>query len=223
MNARIMGFTALAVVISGSMAVFAQITPPPSPRPAGEAQQAPAVTPAGDPSVALVGCVERESDYRRAHSAGLGGAAGTGAGIGNEFVLVGAAPAAAATATPTPEPGAAPANPAAVGTGGAAGNAYELSGPGEGLLAGYVGRRVEIAGRMKQESMAAASKAPAVSATVPESPTGRPGGATATGSPSGRNAGQPAGGIDLTGRDLHLKEFEVVSVKEAAGNCPAAR
>ncbi len=221
MNARIIGGTAFAVIVGANMAVFAQITPPPSPRPAGEAQQQPAVSPA-EPSVTLVGCVAREADYRRARGVGVGGAAGTGAGIGNEFVLVNAAPAPAASAAAPPAPGAAPAVPPAIGTSGA-GGAYELTGPAEGQLEQYVGRRVEIAGRMKQETMAAASKAPAVAATVPESSTGRPGVGPATGSPSGRPAGQPAGGIDLTGRDLHLREFEMVSVREAAGDCGAAK
>jgi hypothetical protein len=47
--------------------------------------------------VTLVGCVQRESDYRKAHSEGRGGALGMGAGVDNEFVLTEASPASRAS------------------------------------------------------------------------------------------------------------------------------
>lgn len=217
MKAGITGATCVAVVMGASMAVFAQTTerpasPTPSQPPAAEAQQQPpAATPAPEQSVTLVGCVQREAEYRQAHSAGRGGVAGTGAGVGNEFVLINAS-----TATP----GAPPAEPSTVGTAGSAG-AYELTGPGEGQLEQYVGRRVEITGKMKSGQT---SDKPAVTATVPDSTTGRPGApGAATGSAAGRPAGQPSGGVDLTGQDLKLREFEVVSVREATGSCGPAK
>ena len=46
--------------------------------------------PTSGEAVTLVGCVQRESDYRKAQDAGRGGVAGTGIGAGNEFVLTSA-------------------------------------------------------------------------------------------------------------------------------------
>ena len=43
-----------------------------------------------DQKVTVVGCVVRESDYRKMQDAGKGGVAGTGLGAGNEFVLTNA-------------------------------------------------------------------------------------------------------------------------------------
>jgi hypothetical protein len=40
----------------------------------------------------LVGCIQRESEYRQAAGSGRGGTMGTGMGVGNEFVLVNASP-----------------------------------------------------------------------------------------------------------------------------------
>jgi hypothetical protein len=225
MKAGIIEATCIAVVSGASMAVFAQATERPgpptnSPPLAAQTQQQPAPSVPFEGSVTLVGCVQREADYRRAQNAGRGGAAGTGAGVGNEFVLVSASTAiAGATPSDAPTPGAPPAEPVTVGTPGRAGGAYELTGPAEGQLEQYVGRRVEIVGKMKSGPTAKSDKAPAVRATVPESTTGRPGvPSSATASPSGRPA-PPAGGVDLTGQDLHLREFEVVSVREATGSC----
>jgi hypothetical protein len=225
MKARITEATCIAVVIGTTMAVFAQTTersgPPTGSRPpAAEAAQRPAAAASAEVPATLVGCVEREADYRRAQDAGRGGAAGTGAGVGNEYVLVNASTAIAGAAPPDrPTPGAPPAERGTVGTAGVAGGAYELTGPAEGQLEQYVGRRVEIVGKMKNAPTAKSDKAPVVTATVPESTTGRPGvPGTATASPSGRPA-PPAGSVDITGQDLHLRELEVISVREATGSC----
>jgi hypothetical protein len=223
MKTGITGTTCITVVIGASMAVFAQTTerpkPPSTTQPAAEVQQPPAAAPAEVP-VTLVGCVQREAEYRRAQGAGRGGAAGTGAGVGNEFVLVRPSTAiAGATPPDAPTTGAPPAEPGTAGTAGMAGAAYELTGSAEGQLEQYVGRRVQIVGKMKSGSTTMSDKAPAVTATVAESTTGRPGApSTATASPSGRPS-PPAGGVDIKGQDLHLREFEVVSVREATGSC----
>ena len=37
--------------------------------------------------ITVTGCIQREADYRQAQDAGKGGAAGTGVGAGNEFIL----------------------------------------------------------------------------------------------------------------------------------------
>jgi hypothetical protein len=132
---------AAAVLLAGNMAVFAQATPqaPPAspPKPTTQASQQ---SGAGQ-NVTVVGCVQREDDYRKANNLGRGGAAGSGVGAGNEFVLAnammssGAAGGAAAPSAPT-------------GTGGT-NTAYEVTGPNEGKLAQHVGNRVEITGMLK--------------------------------------------------------------------------
>lgn len=209
----------IAITLGTSMAVFAQATDPrpaPPPPPAAQAQQQPLATaPTPVQPITLVGCVERESDYRRTRNSGRGGVAGTGAGVANEFILINAA---------IHTQGVNPADTAPAGTAGASGAAYELTGPAEGQLEQYIGRRVEIMGHMKSApTTTGADKAPAITATVTQSKTGRPDAAVAIGSAAGRPAGQPTGGIDVAGHDLKLREFEVVSVREAAGSCGAAK
>src|SRR4051812_25064213 len=82
----------------------------------------------------------------------------------------------------------------ATGTSGASTTAYELTGPGEGQLSRYVGHRVELTGKFKAGETSA---------------TGRP-----TGGPT---AGAPPHGVDVGGKDLKLREFEVASAREASG------
>lgn len=85
--------------------------------------------------VTLVGCIQREADYRRANDSGRGGPVGTGLGLGNEFVLVNAS-----------MPPGADIDCTTAGTG----EAYELTGNRERELEGFVGRRVEITGMRKK-------------------------------------------------------------------------
>lgn len=183
------GGACTAAVLAFSLAAFAQ-----SGQTGQTGSQSQPRMQGDQPQMTLVGCVQRESDYRAAHSAGSGGAAGTGVGAGNEFVLVNA------TISPGAAAGAAAATGSATQTGAtgtsgstAMGEAYELTGSGEGEVATFVGRRVEITGHLKSGSDAA--KAP---------------GATGTGT----------GGTNIGGQDLNLKEFEVMSVKAAEGTCP---
>lgn len=157
--------------------------------------QTPAQTPQTQPGakadqqITITGCVQRESDYRSARDAGEGGVAGTGMGVGNEFVLV--------DAETKPASGEA-AEAGATGTSGSAmaSKAYELTGPNEGQASQYVGRRVEITGTLKAADTDA---------------TGRPTG--------GATAGAPPSGVDVTSKDLKLRELEVTSVREATGTC----
>ena len=135
--------------------------------------------------ITVTGCIQREADYRQARDAGKGGAAGTGVGAGNEFILSNASAKAGADSGP-------------VGTSGAAATAYELTGSGEGQAAQFVGKRVEIIGKLKAAETSASGK-----------PTG------------GATAGPPPSGVDATSKDLQLRELEVTSVKEATGACPA--
>jgi hypothetical protein len=146
-----------------------------------------------DQQVTITGCVQRESDYRRAQSAGAGGAVGTGVGVGNEFIL---AEASMGSSTSTSS---------AVGTAGGASTAsagstkmaYELTGSNEGQVSQYVGQRVEITGKIKPAETGAAG---------------------ATGGPT---AGAPPAGIDVTSKDLKLRELEVTSVRSMTGTCAA--
>jgi hypothetical protein len=94
--------------------------------------------------VTLIGCVQSETDFRRSKGMDKGGAVGSGVGAGNEFVIVDASKSSSAPGAAT-SPADAPA-----GTSGAAGSAYQATGSGEGDLKQYVGKRVEITGRIKR-------------------------------------------------------------------------
>jgi hypothetical protein len=149
--------------------------------------------------VTIVGCVQREADYRSANNLGRGGAVGTGVGVGNEFVLINASmstsmtsTAGAATGTTTGTAGTA----GGAATAGA-GQAFEVSGEKEAQLEQYVGKRVEVVAKLK---------------AAETGPAGTTGGAT---------AGKPPTGVDITSPDLRLKEIEIVSVRESTGTCPA--
>ena len=166
---------------------------PPSQPPAAPQSQPPAPQPSARPSsdqeMTITGCIQKEADYRAAKDAGKGGAAGTGAGVGNEFILAQASPASAADpATPT-------------GTSESAGSmAFELTGPNEGQVSQFVGKRVEIKGKVKAAETSASGR-----------PTG------------GATAGAPPAGVDVASKDLQLRELEISSVKEASGSCAPAR
>jgi hypothetical protein len=144
-----------AAVLVVSMAAFAQTPQSASPSTQSSTPSSQATspsTPSGqqsttqassrpETSVTLVGCVMRETDYRKAKDSGKGGPVGTGIGRGDEFVLTNATKttAGATTSSSTAECGTA-----------AAGEAYELGGSREKDLASYVGRRVEITGTLKE-------------------------------------------------------------------------
>ena len=183
--------TSAAAAVALAVSAFAQ-----APAQSSGQTQTPSTSAAqqGD-QITISGCIQREADYRRTQAAGRGGAAGSGVGVGNEFILVNASMArggAGATATP-------PAGP--TGTTGTAkvDAAYELTGSGEGQVAQFVGKPVEITGRFKAAETGTAGR-----------PTGGP------------TAGAPPTGVDVTSQDLALRELEVTSVKAAAtGTCPA--
>ena len=86
--------------------------------------------------ISLVGCIQRETDYRRQNNSGKGGFLGFGGGLGDEYVLVNASRGADGVfgdCTTT--------------TGG---DAYELTGSAEEDLEPFVGQRVAIAGTRKE-------------------------------------------------------------------------
>jgi hypothetical protein len=189
MKAMVSSSACAAAVLAFSMATFAQSA---GQQPTSAADQSDKRASAGQ-EITVTGCIQREADFRKAHDAGRGGAAGSGVGAGNEFVLTDASKAAGsgerAGESPAPEP---------TGTS-ATRNAYELTGPSEGQAAQYVGKRVEIRGKLK---------------------AGETGAYGATGGPT---AGTPPSGVDVTSRDLKLRELEVTSVRESTGTCPTSK
>lgn len=192
MNSKFTAHLCVAGVLAMGVAAGAQ---QPSTTTAGAAGQTPAASANAAGQQTITGCVVSESDYRKAHDAGKGGVVGTGVGAGNEYILVNASTGASSSSAPS-----------AVGTSGstastaaASAMAYELSGSGEGQLSRFVGRRVELTGMFKAGEMAASGQA--------------------TGGPT---AGAPPRGVDVGGKDLMLREFDVASVKEAQGDCPTA-
>lgn len=110
---------------------------------AAQTTQPESTTTGAQQSITLVGCLQTEADYRRAQDAGRGGVAMTGAGLGNEYVLI-------QTEGAGGPGGYEPAGNADCGSSTAfAGTAYELTGTRERELAQFVGRRVEITGELK--------------------------------------------------------------------------
>jgi hypothetical protein len=99
-----------------------------------------------DTPIYLVGCIQRESDYRRQQRIGKGGFLGTGAGDGDEYVLVNASRGSDGT---TGDCAAA-----------ADGDAYELTGSGESDLEGFIGQRVAISGMLKEADIDPATGRP---------------------------------------------------------------
>lgn len=134
--------------------------------------------------VTVFGCVVPETDFRKAHDSGRGGFVGTGAGLGNEYVLVRAFK----VSPGAPMPGAQDCSSAASAAASAS-NAYELTGSHEGDVKPFVGKWVEISGKMKA--------------------------AEVTTRPSGNDQPQPTGGFDPMKQDLKLFEINVESVREA--------
>jgi hypothetical protein len=147
-----------AAALSLNMAAFAQtpeqqpVQPEPRTQPRTAAPQHAA---AAGQTVVVVGCIQREADFRKARNLGRGGTAGTGVGVGNEFILIDAR---MASAGAPPAPGTQT---------GAAAQPFKLTGTNEGKASQSVGKRVEITGTLK----------PAAAAPPP------PRGTTAGGSP----------------------------------------
>jgi len=91
--------------------------------------------------ITLIGCIQRESDYRRAHDIGRGGAVGSGIGSGDEFVLINAWRIRSADSPVRDDIDCSHETTA---------EAYELTGRGEDDLKPLVGRAVMITGILKK-------------------------------------------------------------------------
>jgi hypothetical protein len=184
MSIQRMCIASAAAVLTVGMAAFGQTTgqaPTQAASQAGTEQET---------QITLVGCLQREADYRKANQSGRGGAVATGVGLGNEFVLVNATTGTGTSSTaetPAATSGAEADCATATGTG----QAYELTGKREGELAKFVGRRIEITGMLKKAGSETAGT------------TGTAGTET-----------KPSGGFDPLGQDLRLPEVNVTSFRE---------
>jgi hypothetical protein len=152
-----------AAALSLSMAAFAQ-TPkqqPAQPEPRTRTRTA-APQPAGSAgqTVVVMGCIQSEADFRKTRNLGRGGTAGTGVGVGNEFILIdtkmtsaGAPPAGTQTATT-----------------GAAAQPFKLTGTNESKVSQFLGKRVEITGTLKpaETAGAAPTRGPTAGGTPPQ-------------------------------------------------------
>jgi hypothetical protein len=145
--------TAAFIVVTGQSTPAAQ-----APAGGSSTTQAPTAgaqtSRAGD-RVTITGCVQREADYRRSTGAGRGGAVGTGAGVGNEYILANASMSTSGSGSSASS--STPSSSTPTGTAGtSSGTAYELTGPNEGQAAAHVGKRVEIVGMLKPSDTAPA-------------------------------------------------------------------
>ena len=109
----------------------------------------------GDQAITVTGCVQRESEYRKAQDKGRGGVVGTGVGVDNEFVLTNMSAEGAEAAKVKI----------------AADTAYELTGANEKMAGPHVGHRVQITGTLKAAEVTAGGRATG-GATAGTPPTG---------------------------------------------------
>ena len=94
---RTISHTCIVAMLSIGVTAYAQTTGQSPTQPTSQAgsQRMEQGRQAGDRSqteqqITLVGCIQREADYRQANQGGRGGTMGTGIGVGNEFVLINA-------------------------------------------------------------------------------------------------------------------------------------
>src|ERR687895_1675215 len=89
--------TCIVAMLSIGVTAYAQTTGQSPTQPGSQAgsQRMEQGRQAGDRSqteqqITLVGCIQREAEFRQANEGGRGGTMGTGIGVGNEFVLINA-------------------------------------------------------------------------------------------------------------------------------------
>jgi hypothetical protein len=94
---RTISRTCIAAMLSFGVTAYAQTTGQSPTQPTSQAgsQRMEQGRQAGDRSqteqqITLVGCIQREAEFRQANQGGRGGTMGTGIGAGNEFVLINA-------------------------------------------------------------------------------------------------------------------------------------
>jgi hypothetical protein len=104
--------------------------------------------------VTVIGCLQRETDFRAINNSGRGGVLGSGVGVNDEYVLADARPADTNRNSRMRPRAAAPSAPGAVGTSGTSDSArhYSLTGNLEDNLLRDVGRLVEIVGTVEEST-----------------------------------------------------------------------
>jgi hypothetical protein len=99
----------------------------------------------GEDIVTVLGCVQKESDYRAQKNDGRGGAANTGLGVANEFMLRGAKTVNAETLKP-------------IDTGGSNIDSYSLTGRLEGDVQPAVGQQIAVTGYVEKATSEGTNK-----------------------------------------------------------------
>lgn len=180
-------FAGSVAAICASVAIGAQ-------SPSGQQSQTPpssaasSDTRASGTTATLVGCVYREQDIP-----GRTPNVAEKVGVMEDYILADAKPSAtSASAGTTAEPGTS-ATTGTSGTVAAGGKMYKLEHASDEVLGSFVGKRVEVVGRIDREA---------------GDTTGTSGTATAEDKSAGPDR-------------IELAEFEVTSIKEASGTCPA--
>lgn len=121
--------------------------------PVAAAQEAPATAAQASGAkaneVTVIGCLQREADFRAITSSGRGGVLGSGVGVNDEYVLSDARPADTNRNSRMRPRASAPSESAAVGTSGNARH-FSLTGKLEDNLLRDVGRLVEVVGTVEE-------------------------------------------------------------------------
>jgi len=112
---------------------------------AQEKKDQPRKTSGGEDIVSVVGCVQKESAYREQHNDGKGGAANTGLGVANEFMLRGAKTVDAETLKPIDNRGSNIEN-------------YSLTGKLEGDVQPTVGQQILVTGYVEKANSEGTNK-----------------------------------------------------------------
>lgn len=186
-----------AAVMAMSISSLGAQTPqqPPTQSPTTPTTQSPAsATASTQATTTIQGCVYKEQDIP-----GRSPNVAEKAGVMEDYILVPSASAASATAgTSGTTPPATAGTSGTAATGMSAHKAFKLEKIADEQLRAVVGKRVEVTGRVDAERGDAAS--------------------TATGTGT---AAAPARDKNMGPDQIELPEFEVTSIKEVEGTCPA--
>ena len=140
------GAAIVGAALLASATAFAQTTTAPNTTTTSSSTKAQRESPAQP--VTLIGCVQKESDYRKAHNIKKGGGLNMGIGDGDEFMLINA----------TRVSGGVPSVTTVGDCTGGSGEAIELTGPKEEQFKNFVGKRVEVSGTQKRARIDASGR-----------------------------------------------------------------
>jgi hypothetical protein len=183
---------ALAALAGSGVAFAAQAPAGQAPATLPAPQAQTQAAPAQGATTTLVGCVYRERDVP-----GRAPNVAERIGVLEDYIFaeVPSSPIASARSPESTAAAAPGSTPGAVGTSGAMGSMYKLEFVDDDKLKDMVGKRVEIVGRIDAEAGDQAAPAPGTRTTTADK---------------------------VLGRDrVDLAEFEVSTIKEVAGTCPA--